>query len=296
MTKAEFMQAYMDKANQLSANVKGRKMKDLMSVAGKAIAELGGDHSEQIKKARAAGKSIPQEVLADYPQLKEPHEMSQEEWAANWLKSSPGRAPRDIDMDLVKALRRADVKRAIDAGKEVPASVLKDYPELKAGPAPEQPQQTPTPTPSSGFRMSEKQTAYRDNLVRDAVRRADRMANPNNTPKGAHQAFASMVLALNMPDPKDQKDISTQLDALKAGSPLPYAKANREWAEPILKKMADKFGTNGERFADWVNKQAQNVPAEVKMRGDLMEQLAKRFMNDPATESDRIRAFLREAF
>lgn len=131
MTKAEFQKAYMDKANELMAKVKGRKMKDVMGVAGKAIAELGGDHFEQIKKARAAGKAIPQEVLADYPYLKEPHEMTQQEWAAKWLASSPGRAPRDIDMGLVKLLRKADVKRAIDAGKQVPASVLADYPDLK---------------------------------------------------------------------------------------------------------------------------------------------------------------------
>jgi hypothetical protein len=210
MTKAEFQKAYMDKANELLTKVKGRKIKDVMGVAGKAIAELGGDHFEQIKKARAAGKAIPQEVLADYPYLKEPHEMSQQEWAAKWLASSPGRAPRDIDIDLVKLLRKADVKRAIDAGKQVPASVLKDYPELKPGTKNYEPLDDREDPSKSSFWLNQK-----TQLEKTKPRPLNKLYGPNPTPEQVayHQELMKTWNSKNRNAEKKRKELREIEDA-----------------------------------------------------------------------------------
>jgi hypothetical protein len=210
MTKAEFQKAYMDKANELLTKAKGRKMKDVMGVAGKAIAELGGDHFEQIKKARAAGKAIPQEVLADYPYLKEPHEMSQQEWAAKWLASSPGRAPRDIDMDLVKLLRKADVKRAIDAGKQVPASVLRDYPELKPGTENYEPLDDREDPSKSSFWLNQK-----TQLEKTKPRPLNKLYGPNPTPEQVayHQELMKTWNSKNRNAEKKRRELREIEDA-----------------------------------------------------------------------------------
>jgi len=210
MTKAEFQKAYMDKANELLTKAKERKIKDVMGVAGKAIAELGGDHFEQIKKARAAGKAIPQEVLADYPYLKEPHEMSQQEWAAKWLASSPGRAPRDIDMDLVKLLRKADVKRAIDAGKQVPASVLKDYPELKPGTENYEPLDDREDPSKSSFWLNQK-----TQLEKTKPRPLNKLYGPSPTPEQVayHQELMKTWNSKNRNAEKKRKELREIEDA-----------------------------------------------------------------------------------
>lgn len=94
-----------------------------------------GSFYEVTKQALSEGKIVPQEVLEDYPDLKQteatqavgralpkkqPWQMTREEFAANQEKDSP----------YVQQQRDAVVKKAIKEGKQVPPEVLKDYPEL----------------------------------------------------------------------------------------------------------------------------------------------------------------------
>lgn len=56
-----------------------------------------------------------------------------------------------------------------------------------------------------------------------------------------------IATALAFPEPADSGDCSDQIDSLKSGSGYGYAAAHREWAMPVLARLAAAYGDQLER-------------------------------------------------
>ena len=114
------------------------------------------NHKDFIKQALAAGKPVPPEVLKDYPELQKPKEIGRWNGEAAW---EPDYGPKTADyleskqkypwelsakefdeffrtlpesetLNVAPPHRKWYVERARDMGKEIPASVLEDFPDL----------------------------------------------------------------------------------------------------------------------------------------------------------------------
>ena len=135
MSKKEYTDALVKRAEGIEADMKGRPSdRKTAKAMGQAIKEMGGIHSEHVKAAKERGEDVPLSVLADHPHLKDPHQMSQEEYNQHGYKqfhSGPSAtAKHPMGGTFGERSRRADVERAIRAGKSVPPEVLADYPDL----------------------------------------------------------------------------------------------------------------------------------------------------------------------
>ncbi len=56
-----------------------------------------------------------------------------------------------------------------------------------------------------------------------------------------------IATALAFPEPADSADCSDQIDSLKSGSGYGYAAGHREWAMPVLARLAAAYGDQLER-------------------------------------------------
>lgn len=153
MTTKDFDAAIIGKAEEMinSGDKKYRgKSGSLRALAEASAIMRGGrgniSHEALVKSAIKTGKTIPPEVMSEYPHLKKPHERTQaeydkvynqEESRINRRSSGIGTLANDPQptapgMTWGQWSRMNDVERALRQNKPVPPEVLADYPDLAA--------------------------------------------------------------------------------------------------------------------------------------------------------------------
>lgn len=90
---------------------------------------------------------------------------------------------------------------------------------------------------------TDRQMAYRNDLIQQRLVDAVRAHNAAYGVKGRGQiAFVESMLILSLPVPVTAAEASEQIDALKPGMILGYARSHADWAQPIIDRYVARYG------------------------------------------------------
>ena len=95
---------------------------------------------------------------------------------------------------------------------------------------------------------TEKQMSYRAALIDKAIKYQCPGAASKVTVLLAKAALDTALL-VTLPEPRTLAEASEQIDALQQQSVSTYARARKDWAEPVLRRLAAAIGNAGERLA-----------------------------------------------
>lgn len=99
---------------------------------------------------------------------------------------------------------------------------------------------------------NETQTAYRRDLTTRLLGPLTRGTADPARPlvlTGTHDKIRAAALALALPEPATSSEASEQIDALKLGGAglMTYARAHRDWAQPVIDRLTAAWGTDYSR-------------------------------------------------
>lgn len=90
---------------------------------------------------------------------------------------------------------------------------------------------------------TDRQMAFRSELIQQRLADAVRTHNDAYGIKGRGQtAFIESMLILSLPAPVTAAEASEQIDALKPGMILGYARSHAGWAQPIIDRYVARYG------------------------------------------------------
>jgi hypothetical protein len=203
--------------------------------------KLADKHEAAVTIAKAEGKPVPNEVLADYPELKKPEAKPVEPTAAakepweqtkkNYVDSQTKEPESHFEGKALELQRRNAEKRhaqavlvALTKGEPIPEEVLKDYPDLaeKYGKKPEKPVTTPgKPTvpkskPDTVSLVRAKQFRKMADTLTKQIEHARRPMTQNPTPKRDREYRERLHDSNNME--RTQRAMTAIADGLENGT------------------------------------------------------------------------------